>query len=124
MKQANGKTGDERCLPGGLGNDGMTGDEGRRDLANEDRQGEIPRTDADNRPSTRRRKPARGNLARVIVAKIHGLADLGNGVRAGLPRFTDAQTGQSRLVFLQKTRHLPQDFSTLFDINAKPYGRE
>ena len=87
--------GDERRLLGGLGDDRIAGRERRGDLAEEDREREIPRADADEHAAPAKREavllPGRAGqqlaiaelgagLHRVISAEIDRLTDFGEGV--------------------------------------------
>ncbi len=86
-----------------LRHDGIAGRQRGRDLAGENRQGKIPRTDAGEHAAAvqrqlvqfaggtrqtlgRRELGARSN--RVIAAEVHGLANLRDGVRYALARLT------------------------------------
>ena len=87
--------GDERRLLGGLGDDRIAGRERRGDLAEEDREREIPRADADEHAAPAKREAVllpgrpgqklalaemRARLRRVIAAEIDRLADFGERV--------------------------------------------
>ena len=83
-------SGDQRRLLGGLRHHGVAGDERGRDLAEKDRQREVPRADAHEhaasaiaqlvafagRPRHRLRGERRARLRRVVAAEVDRLADL------------------------------------------------
>ena len=86
----------QRRLFGRLGQHGVAGSQRCGDLADEDRQREIPRADADDRPKRTVRVVAEActYLRRVVAQEIHRLAHFGDGVRQRLPGFAHQQAEQ------------------------------
>ena len=94
--------GDQRRLLRGLRDDRIARGERAGDLADEDRQREVPRTDRDDR-AERRRRLALAQLPRVVAAEVGGFADFADGVHQRLARFADRQMHERR------ARALPAD---------------
>ena len=99
VQQAHGLGGDEGRLLGWLGDDAVAGHQGRRHLAEEDGEREVPRRDGDEDAASAQAQqvqlPGRAGqalpvaeqlapLRRVIAAEVDRLAQLGDGVVEGL----------------------------------------
>ena len=96
MEQVNGLSGDQRRLLGGLGQHHVAGSQGRSDLADENRQREIPRADTHYR--SQRAMTVVGEVAldglRVITQEVHGFAHFGDCVGQRLACFSNDQSEQ------------------------------
>ena len=109
MQDLDGTKPDARCLLGRLGDDAVSRRQRRRDLAGEDREGEVPGRDAGKHAAsvqaqlvslTRRtrqelsRREMLACLQRVVAAEIRRLAYLRNGVGVGTAAFANDQRHQ------------------------------
>ena len=91
MQQPHGLEGGERRLLGGFGEHGVARRERRGDLADEDRQGEVPGADAHHRAQGAQVRLFVGkaaDLGGVVAAEVDRLADFAHGVGPGLAGFT------------------------------------
>ena len=116
MRQRDGSGGDARRLRGGLGDDGVAGGERGGDLAEEDREREVPRRDAGEHAAPRqpqlvplpsrageeRRHEVRARLGGIIAAEIDRLANLAEGVGNRFARLVDAQRHKRRAVAFEQ----------------------
>ena len=137
VQQRNGKRGDQRCLLGRLGDDRIAGDQRGGHLAEEYREREIPRADADEDAAAaiaqlvalagrarqrlwRKRGP---RLRGVIAAIIDRLAQLGKRIVQRLAAFALQQRDQPAAVDLEPIGGAFEHSGALIDRRCRP-GRE
>ena len=137
VQQRNGERGDQRRLLGRLGDDGIAGDERGGHLAEEYRQREIPRADADKdaaaaiaqfvalagRPRHRLRRKRDPRLRGIIAAVIDRLAQFGERIVERLAAFVLQQRDQPAAVDLEPVGGAFERGGALVDRRRRP-GRE
>ena len=87
VQQVYGLLGNQRCLLGRLGKDGIAGGQSSGDLAGEDGQREVPGADADQGAYAWGKQACTGlqaQLCSVVAQKVDGLAHLGDRVGSRL----------------------------------------
>ena len=108
-----------------LGQDDVACSQSRRDLTQENSQGEVPGADAQHH--THRTvliiiKVAQ-NLPGVIAQEVHGFTHFCNRIRIGLASFTHQQAHQVLHIVFQQLGGLLQGGGTLFYRRGLPNGR-
>ena len=119
VQDADGLEGDERRLLGRLGDDGVAGCERGADLAQEDRQGKSPRTDADEHPAAAVKQAVvlpggtgqdlplaeqAAGLDGVVAQEVDGFAQLRHAVVERFSRLGLHQCNQSTASRLKQVR--------------------
>ena len=102
VQQRDGRGRDERGLFGGFRQHRIARGERGGDLADEDRQREIPRCDAHQRAARCRVGKLAPSLRCVVAAKIGRFADFSLGVRERLAGFAHCQRKQCAALLLEQ----------------------
>ena len=107
-----GEPGHQGRFLGRLCKDGIAGGERRRDLTDEDGEGEVPRADTGDDAKGRMSRGIESRCLRCVIAQeIHRLADLADGIGEGLAGFSDQQPEERVASRLDPVGRCVQDFS-------------
>ncbi len=135
MQQAHGRRRDQRRLFGGLRENGIAGRQGAGDLSDENREREIPRRDAEERPAPVQREMIGlsrrtgkfdrvleflARLGRVIAQEIDRLAQFAQRIRQDLAALAHRQRHELRAVVLEKIGGLLQNRGTRVALERIP----